>query len=647
MKPMCFGIALLFLLSCSRQPEPASPFALVRPVPEAYQLVSIREVKPEGWIKDQIQGNLDGFVGRLDTLVPMLTMDDKIYGENRLSANIKSKDVGALGEEGDWQVQFLWWNSETQSNWRDGYLRSAILVKDQHHLEKLKAYVDYILSTQDEDGYLGIYDKDLRYKFDNENGELWAKATLLRGLLAWYEYSGDQNVLTAIERAAQNVIDNYPVDNSHPFYSKQPNVGGTSHGLAITDVFGALYRITGNAAYRDYCLFLNKDFSENELNESAQYKKLINDTLMLSTHGVHVYEHLRSLTAAYYASGNPELKHALDQFLEKITMETTASGAGVGDEWIGGRKADATSRGYEYCSLHELMHSYLELMCKSGDKTFADKAEKIFLNAAQGSRHPTQWCIAYLKSDNSYAMTGGLNGDTSDKNQTRYTYSPVHQEAAVCCVPMAGRIAPYYVQYMWLKGDRSLVASVLGPSRIETTVGGKPVVVDEQTNYPFENTFRFVVTADSRFALKIRKPDWVKKFTVSESYREADGFIVIDKTWKGTENVDVNFNAEVLPQTDINGETYFTWGALVLAAPIESVEEKTKSWPVPGFYNLKYAPGKLTIFEYAGKPITANEHELSFLTELYNPDKQVVEPVVLVPMAGTILRQVTFKTFAN
>ncbi|MBL0007327.1 MAG: hypothetical protein IPP25_09130 [Saprospiraceae bacterium] len=116
---------------------------------------------------------------------------------------------------------------------------------------------------------------------------------------------------------------------------------------------------------------------------------------------------------------------------------------------------------------------------------------------------------------------------------------------------------------------------------------------------------------------------------------------------EGYRKCGLNFNAEVLPQTDINGETYFTWGALVLATPIESVEEKTKSWPVPGFYNLKYAPGKLTIFEYAGKPITANEHELSFLTELYNPDKQVVEPVVLVPMAGTILRQVTFKTFAN
>jgi hypothetical protein len=138
---------------------------------------------------------------------------------------------------GDWQIQFLWWNSETQSNWRDGYIRSAILANDQQHLKKLQEYVDYILSTQDEDGYLGIYDKDLRYKFDNENGELWAKSSLLRGLLAWYEYTRDEKVLTAIERAAQNVMDNYPVNNSHPFYSKQPNVGGTSHGLTITDVF--------------------------------------------------------------------------------------------------------------------------------------------------------------------------------------------------------------------------------------------------------------------------------------------------------------------------------------------------------------------------------------------------------------------------
>ena len=638
-------LAGLILASCHQQnQESNSPFNKVAAIPEAYKPLTIVEIKPAGWIKDQIRENLDGFTGRLDTLIPKLTMEDKIYGEDRLTKKIKNKDVGALGEEGDWQVQFLWWNSETQSNWRDGYIRSAILLDDTSHLKKLQSYIDYILSTQDEDGYLGIYDKDLRYRFDNENGELWAKSSLMRGLLAWYEYTNDKNILVAIERAAQNVINNYPANRSHPFYSKQPNVGGTSHGLTITDIFESLYRISGKEVYRDYCLFLYKDFSEQELNESAQYKKLINDTLLLSSHGVHVYEHLRSLAAAYYASGNTNLKTATHKFLDKIKEETTASGAGVGDEWIGGKKADATTRGYEYCSLHELMHSYLELLIKSGDKVFGDNAEKIFLNAAQGARHPSQSCIAYLKSDNSYYMTGGLNGDTSDKNQTRYSYSPVHQEAAVCCVPNAGRIAPYYVQHMWLKSDHALVASLLGPSVVNTDLKNQPVTIVEQTRYPFENTFEFVVTADFEFDLKIRKPGWVTAFTVDTDYREEDGFIVIRKNWEGTQTVKLSFIPNVVVQEDLNAEKYFSYGALVLAAPLATKEEKTKSFPIPGFFNLKYSPETLNVYQYTGDPVEAGTQPLHFKTTLLNADSKKKESVELVPMAKTILRQVTFKT---
>lgn len=651
MRKLFILITGIVVAGCSPEksvPTVSSPYQKVAGIDEKYQPLPLGEVKPEGWIKRQIQENLDGFVGRLDTLVPRLIVEDKIYGENRLTKKVKSKDVGALGDAGDWQVQFLWWNSETQSNWRDGYIRSAILVNDQQHLVKLRQYIDYILSTQDEDGYLGIYDQDLRYRFDNENGELWAKASLLKGLLAWYEYTHDQKVLTAIERAVQNVMDNYPVNNSHPFYSKQPNVGGTSHGLTITDVLESLYRITGKELYRDYCLFLYTDFSKQTLNEDAQYSKLVNDTLMLSGHGVHTYEHLRSLAAAYYASGNPELKHALDHFLEKIAVETTASGAGVGDEWIGSRKADATTRGYEYCSMHELMHSYLSLFVKSGDTGFGDHAEKIFFNAAQGARNPDESCIAYLKSDNSYYMTGGLNGDVSDKNQTRYSYSPVHQDAAVCCVPNAGRMAPYYVQNMWLKGDKALVASLLGPNQVITELDGKSVVINESTNYPYENVLQFEVTAtDSEFALNVRKPDWVTKFSVNTDYREEAGFIIIERKWTGTQMVRIEFMPEVVIHEDINTEKYFTYGALVLALPVESIAEKTKTFPIPGFYNWQYSPDNLVVYEYASEPVIADPKGLVFKTSLTNPVTKRKETVELVPMGGTILRQVTFKNLSK
>ncbi|MBS1488841.1 MAG: glycoside hydrolase family 127 protein [Bacteroidetes bacterium] len=636
-------IALLAIGCVKQKPVINSPFDNVGAIEERYQLLPITEIKPAGWLQKQIQENLDGFTGRLDTLVPKLIMDDKIYGKDRLTSKIKNKNVGALGAGGDWQVQFLWWNSETQSNWRDGYIRSAILANDQAHLQKIKMYIDYILSTQDEDGYLGIYDKDLRYHFDNENGELWAKSTLLRGLLAWYEYTGDKKILKAIEQAAKNVMDNYPINSSHPFYSKQPNVGGTSHGLTITDVFESLYRITGNKNYRDYILFLYKDFSEQTLNEDAQYKKLMNDTLLLKGHGVHTYEHLRSLAAAYYASGNPHLKNSIDKFLMKIGKKTTASGAGVGDEWIGGRLANATQRGYEYCSLHELMHSYLSLVLKSGDKSFADKAEKIFFNAAQGARHPQKSCIAYLKSDNSYSMTGGLNGHNTDKSQTRYTYSPVHQEAAVCCVPNAGRIAPYYVQHMWLKNNDDILAALLGPSALSTSIHNKPITIKEQTNYPFGNTIRFEVTADAKFALKIRKPDWVTGFTLSEAYTEENGFIVINKAWKGTHTIELTFKTEVVVRQDINHENYFTFGVLVLANPIEAVEEQGKSFPVRGYYNYKYAPQNLVVYKYANEKVAADPVRLQFKTVLLNSATQQKDSVKLVPMANTILRQVTFQ----
>lgn len=638
------NVAAIFSCTQQKPTQHDSPFEKVEAITEKYKPLSITEIKPTGWINKQIGENLDGFVGRLDTLVPALIMDDKIYGANRLTEKVKSKDVGALGEAGNWQVQFLWWNSETQSNWRDGYIRSAIMMNDPQHLKKLGEYVDYILSTQDEDGYLGIYDKDLRYKFDNENGELWAKSSVLRGLLAWYEFTNDKKVFTAIERAVRNVMDNYPVNKSHPFFSKQPNVGGISHGLTITDVFESLYRITGNEVYIEYCLFLYKDFSEQTLAEDAQYAKLINDTLPLYGHGVHTYEHLRSVAAAYYASGNPDLKHAMNHFLEKIDMETTASGAGVGDEWIGGRKADATGRGYEYCSIQELMHSYIELFIKSGDKTFMDKAEKIFLNAAQGARHPSESCIAYLKSDNSFYMTGGLNGDTSDKNQTRYTYSPVHQEAAVCCVPNAGRIATYYVQNMWMKGEHALIAALLGPSEVKTKLNGKTVEIKEQTNYPFENTFQFAVTAvDVGFELRIRKPDWVNKLSVNVDYVVEDNFIVIDKQWNGTETITVEFIPEIVLRQDSNNENYFTYGALVLALPIEGLAEKTKSFPIAGFSNFEYTPKNLVVYEYANEPVLVDGSTFRFNTSLTNPITKQKESVELVPMGQTILRQVTFK----
>ena len=170
------------MASLQAQSAPADAFARVKPLEPKWEPLPLNSVKPGGWLKKEMERNLAGFTGHLDSLVPDLILQDDIYGRDRLSKHVRSKNVGAIGEEGEWQVQYLWWNSETQSNWLDGYMRTAVLLDDRAHLQKVEAVINRLLATQDADGYIGIYDKELRYRFDNENGELWAKASLFRVL---------------------------------------------------------------------------------------------------------------------------------------------------------------------------------------------------------------------------------------------------------------------------------------------------------------------------------------------------------------------------------------------------------------------------------------------------------------------------------
>ncbi|HLI92747.1 MAG TPA: beta-L-arabinofuranosidase domain-containing protein, partial [Puia sp.] len=549
-------LPLFFLLTS------ADPFSIVGRRAETFKPLPFGAIRPEGWLLTQVRENLRGLTGHLDSLAPDLILKDDIFGRDRLTKNITRKDVGALaGGNAATEVQYLWWNSETQGNWRDGWIRSAVLADDPVMLGRAKDYVHRILATQDADGYLGIYDKDLRYHFDGENGELWSKTTLLRGLLAWYDYTRDPAVLTAIERAVADVMRHYPAGASHPFYSKTPDVGGLSHGLMFTDVLESLYRRTGRVAYLDYALFLYKDFSEATLHEDAQYSKIIDAAYRLRGHGVHTYEHLRAVAAAAYASGNPALQTALDDYLQKIAAEITPSGAPAGDEWIGERQGDATNTGYEYCSLQELMNGYTDLLLKTGLPAYGDKAERLFFNAAQGSRDSGGSCIAYLKTDNSYYMTGGRNGDSSNPRQTRYKYSPVHQDDAVCCAPNAGRIAPYFIARMWMRSSSGLVATLLGPCEVTTTWKDTNIRIREKTGYPNDYSFDFDVDADHpvRFTLAIRKPAWASGSFISYPYTEKDGYFLIERTWRPGESLRVRFYPQPQVRRDRDGAAYFAY----------------------------------------------------------------------------------------
>lgn len=612
---------------------------------EIFQSLPFGSIKPTGWLKEQMQKDVNGFVGNLDKIVPEL-INDPIYGTGRLHKNSKTKDLGnhkegdAAGDE-----QYKWWNSETQSNWWDGYIRNVFLLNDKNGMDKVKKYVSYILSTQDKDGYIGIYDKELRYKFNSENGELWSKATLYRGLLAYYECTKDEKVFVAVESAVENVMLNYPINASSPFNSGTSFNGGVSHGLTFTDVLERLYYHTKNEKYRQYALFLYNDFSNTyQSEEDVQLKNILNPNYKLKSHGVHTFEHIRTLIIAKYASQNIELSKPLNTYLERIKNATTISGGAIGDEWIAERHADVTNTGYEYCSLQELLDSYCLLIQKTGNATIGDDIENLFYNAAQGSRNPKHSCIAYLKTDNSFEMLGTKNGEVEpQRKQTRYKYSPAHQDVAVCCNPNAGRISPYFVQNSWMKeNEKTLVALLLMPNIVETSINENKITIENYTNYPYANNFQFRITQTkpTNFILKIRKPSWVKSIKTNEKYFIENEFIVIEKTFAENDVVNIAFETEIAIKTEKPNSYYFSYGALLYALPIKATEIAGKTY-INNFVDYMYLPKNASNFKFK-RNIKSIYTKNIIQTQLFNPSSNKLENVTLIPFGKTILRQVTF-----
>lgn len=608
------------------------------------KVLPLGDIRPSGWIREQMRKDLDGFVGHLDMLVPSL-MNDSIYGSERLHSGSVLKELGNL-REGDAQgdEQYKWWNSETQSNWWDGYIRYAFLLGDESAIEHCRERVEYILSTQDDDGYIGIYDKSLRFKCSGENGELWAKATLFRGLLAYYEFTQDKRVWTAIVKAIDNLMDNWPINASNPFNTGKEYNGGVGHGLVFTDVLDRMYQITGDRKYEEYALFLYLDYSKwFQWEQDAQLKNILDENYKLKCHGVHTYEHLRPVIVAAGVSHNPELTNALNAYLQKIHSTTTVTGGAIGDEWIGERAADATATGYEFCSSHELMDSYGVLLQRIGNPALGDQIENIFYNAALGAKHPEHSFIAYLKTDNSYEMTGPRNGAFDpDKKQTRYKYSPAHQDAAVCCVPNAGRITPYFLQNAWMiDREGTLVANVLMPSVLDTQIKGKHVSIKTDTSYPFENNFRFVVKSSGDISLKIRIPSWVKTVHCSVPYEEKMGYVEICGNFETEKEIELRFDTEVRVIENPKGEHYFAYGANIYAYPIKSEESKGREY-APGFSDYYYKAVELPgIYKYIEDNV-ASYDKGKIVVCLYNTKNGVSDKVELVPIGKTVLRQAAF-----
>ena len=103
---------------------------------------------------------------------------------------------------------------------------------------------------------------------------------------------------------------------------------------------------------------------------------------------MHTYEHIRSLPSPVLQRMILNWKKLSIFTSKEVEHAVTPSGGPIGDEWIFERTAHATDTGYEYCSIQELMDSWLFLLAKTNDLSFADKVEKYSLTQPRAPGTP-------------------------------------------------------------------------------------------------------------------------------------------------------------------------------------------------------------------------------------------------------------------
>ncbi len=619
------------------------------------RLLPLTAIKPRGWIKEQMLLDLhDGLKGNFPAITPNVG--------RRLFAK-QERVPGTWVAGARHHKEKAWWAGEHEAYWIDSIARSAIMLDSPEYLKIVHEWVADVLDAYGRTGYIGIYAKEARFPDRGFDGELWTQSRAFQALLAWFEYSGEQRVLDAVESTVRQTIDHY---SRTTYFGRLGADGGVTHGVGYMDTLEWLHRLTGDRYYAESAVWLYRDYSENApdtFRDLAQ-NRMADADLPWFDHGAHVGEALHMPRIAAHFSGSPETSAAADNVIPKLQRHTNPGG-GMS---IGFLEAVAGSRGgghvlNENCAHVEALMSLNTLFQYEPDPTIGDWKDRCAFNVLQGARlHPADRAVIYLSRDNR------LRADNPDAHGGRELFSACH-EAAACCVLNVPRTMPYFVHGQWYQlADRlGILANGFAPCEIRTRLANVPAIITVAGEYPFEDQVVISLTLERpiAFDLLLRIPAWTNDQTVEVppgiDRHVEQNFIICRGTWRNGDVVTYNLGHRVERNIDpCRGEAYYTWGPLCFALPFKAKEtvhatiDGNPDQP-SGFAEYLYAPEDDEGWRYLAVPgnlfrlvSDGDRAQYPFATppialegELATRDGEP-RTVRLVPMGSAALRRTTF-----
>ena len=215
---------------------------------------------------------------------------------------------------------------------------------------------------------------------------------------------------------------------------------------------------------------------------------------------------------------------------------------------------------------------------------------------------------------------------------------------------------------MYHRTRKGLSVNLFGASTVSTVIDGTDVNIEQTSRYPFDGTVRLEVESGSAasFQVRVRVPGWAAGVEVEGASFVRDGnWIVFDRVWEGSTEINLQFERQVRILEHASGTVAIAHGPLLYALPIDHEEIKGTSYAKDGFHDIYARPVRSGANDWqvpanAGFTLTEGEERIAgpfdslvLKGTLYVESEDRLTEVRLVPMGGTILRQVSFAAAAT
>jgi uncharacterized protein len=542
---MLICIILIANSSCTKEHE--NKFYRGNPAPllqNACIRLPLGAVKPEGWLKKQLQIQASGLTGNIDDFWPDL---------------VNSAWHGGDGDAWERGPYYL-----------DGLIPLAYLLNDERLIKKAKYWIENILASSTDSGWYG----------PSKNKDRWPLSVANKVLIQYYEITGDKRVIDVLTKY-YNYLKNKPPD-----WPDKEWRGVRAMENSVTGYW--LYRQNNSplfletiASIQKNCFDWTRYFEEFPWDSTAVADKKIpiKGEAGLTAHAVNNAMAIKYPGLWYQQAKDERFKKAVSEGLKKLDKyHGQAGGRFSGDEHLSG---NSPVRGTELCSVVELMYSLENLYEVFGDNSLADRIELLAFNSLPGATTPDMWAHQYDQQSNQVLVSAAKrdwisNGDFSN------IYGLMPDFA--CCLANMHQGWPKFTASMWMAtNDNGLIAVCYGPSVVKARVGnGDTVTVREETDYPFNGKIKFKISSAGKikFPISLRIPGWAEKAEIKfhDKNVTANGgeTIRLKEKWRDGDEIILNIPMKLRYETRFNKSISLLRGPIYLSLRIDKEYKKVK-----------------------------------------------------------------------